>query len=105
MLEFWKIGDLFYEKYDNVVCVKMEWKDILEVLNIVKRKWNGEYCWDNGRLRSINKEVGKESLVFIKEFFNYCDKSFDFFSIVGWLCIVVLYGFDSCENLCCGCGF
>nr|XP_058947763.1 protein Wnt-5b-like isoform X1 [Pocillopora verrucosa] len=103
--EFRKIGDLLHEKYDNAVRVKMERKDTLEVLNIVKRKRNGEYRRDNGRLRSTNKEAGKESLVFTKESPNYCDKSSDFPSTVGRLCTATSYGSDSCENLCCGRGF
>lgn len=103
--EFRKIGDLLHEKYDNAVRVKMERKDTLEVLNIVKRKRNGEYRRDNGRLRSTNKEAGKESLVFTKESPNYCDKSSDFPSTVGRLCTAASYGSDSCENLCCGRGF
>lgn len=105
LTEFRKIGDVLHEKYDNAVRVRMERKHALNILNIVKRKKNGEYRRDNGKLRSTNKKPAIETMVYLKESPDYCEKSHDFPGTVGRICSVESYGSDSCEQLCCYRGY
>jgi len=104
--QFRAIGDLLHKKYDNALRVKMEKKNAMDILFVMKRKKNPGNRRDNSKLRSTNKKPPNDALVFLKDSPNYCVRSakHEFPGTVGRTCSTG-YGTDSCEDLCCGRGF
>ncbi|XP_020618921.1 protein Wnt-5a-like isoform X4 [Orbicella faveolata] len=100
------IGDLLHKKYDNALRVKMEKKNAMDILQVMKRKKNGGGRRDNAKLRSTHKKPPSDALVFLKDSPNYCVRSgkHEFPGTVGRTCSIESYGTDSCEDLCCGRG-
>ena len=105
--EFRVVGNALHKKYDNAERVKLERKDALNSLHVVKRKKNGEYRRDNSKLRSSNKKPAMDTMVFLKDSPNYCDGGprHEFPGTYGRTCSSDSYGSDSCDELCCGRGF
>lgn len=104
--EFRVIGDALHMKYDNAVRVKMQMKDALNILNIVKKKRNGEYRRDNGgKLRSTHKKASINTMVYLKDSPDYCFKTHDFPGTQGRICSTDAFVANSCTELCCGRGY
>ncbi|XP_078369906.1 protein Wnt-5a-like isoform X2 [Oculina patagonica] len=109
--EFRVIGEVLHQKYDNALRVKMEKAktDDKNVLHVLKKRKNGGYRRDNGKLRSTKQQPKTSALVFLKDSPNFCVKSsrHEFPGTVGRICSTDSYGSDSChgDNLCCGRGY
>lgn len=105
--EFRAIGDLLHKKYDNALRVKMEKKNAMDILHVMKRKQKGGNRRESAKLRSTNKQPPSDALVFLKDSPNYCVRSgkHEFPGTVGRTCRVESYGTDSCNDLCCGRGY
>lgn len=105
--EFRIVGDALHKKYDNAVRVRLERKDALNSLHVLRRKKNGEYRRDSSKLRSTNKKPAMSTMVFIRDSPNYCERSprHEFPGTYGRVCKKDSYGSDSCDELCCGRGY
>lgn len=60
-----------------------------------------------GKCRSILKRLSIDDMVYFNFLFDYCrwSNKYEILGMVGWECKVDVFGFVSCREFCCRCGF